>query len=239
MLKKLTALMMALTMMTASAAALAEEPCPLAREKGPDYVVHYVQNTPIEEEWFLDAELIGDSITDSLADYDVMETLTIDALIGQSPQGAYNNRSMRVGDQFMTMLDVAIMRNPKKLMIMLGSNGLDLKRVEQVAADYHTLLDKVLVALPDTEVYLLSITPVRRRVADAYPNLTMDNIWRFNDILLAMAEEHGVHFMDITTPLAGEDRLILEEYCTGDGAHLKPAGAQAVMDAIRLQVIPD
>lgn len=232
---RIKTLILALILTLLAASALAE--CPEAREPGADYVWQIRREEPVAESWFADAWLMGDSITESLANVDAIPELNIEIKIGQSPQGAVHNRDYVVDGQYYSMAEYVISRQPAKLLVMLGSNGLDHSPRLQVQESYHELLDMLLAALPDTELYLVSVTPITPQATQRYPKLTMPAIKYFNQEMAWLAEEHGVHYVDVYTPLLNESKTQIDErYCTGDGIHLTRAGAMKVAEAIRLQV---
>lgn len=231
-MKRCVAALCALLCLLAAPGALAES-CPFAREKAPGYAALRTDGEPVDGAWFADALMIGDSITESLWNYDVLPELAIYAVIGQSPQGAMNNINDLDG-KYQTMVDLVRDKQPAKLLVMLGSNGLDLGSVEKVLGDYHALLDALLEAVPGAQIYLLSVLPVREKVRERYRRLNEANIAAFNEGLLALASMHGVYYIDAHTPLL-DGAQIAQAYCAGDGMHLNQDGAQAVADAICAQ----
>ena len=234
-MKRFLILLAALLMACASAQAV--EDCAFCRTVDKDFQVQIKREKPVDHKWFKKSVMIGDSITRSLYNYEVLPNMHILSLIGQSPNGAMKNRQYRVKGEPTSMADKALSYKPKKLMIMLGSNGLDHGRLEQVAKDYHTLVDYFLERLPDADMYLLSVLPIGPAATKSSPSLTMNKIRQFNDELLAIATAHGLHYIDLFTPLLSDDGSRLRsQFSAGDGLHLTQKGAQEVADQIRMQV---
>ena len=230
-----TLILLLAVMIAGSAAAL--EPCAWAREPEAGFVTEIHRDTPVSEAWFEDAWLMGDSITESLANYDVLPTLPILSRIGQSPQGAMNNHVYEAPGRYRTMAEEIVFRAPKKLLVMLGSNGIDNTRLPVVLADYHRLVDFFAENLPETDIYLLAVTPVGPKVKERYRLLTMDNIRAFNAEMREMARTHGMHYIDLFTPLLSEDGLSVREgLSTRDGIHLSGEGAAVAAETIRMSV---
>lgn len=242
--------MLLLALALLSAAALAEETeefdvtreCWMHVRSVPEDFVYQVQHDePLGDEAFEDALIIGDSITLSLYDYDVIPTLAVEGHIGQSPVAAHMIRNMRYEGDEVSMYELAERMQPGKLLVMLGANGLDYSLRTKVQDDYHALLHDLMWSLRDTDIYLLAVTPVRpgvQKSKDA-PVLTLEKIRLFNEWLRELAISHGVRYIDIYTPLLGEDGASLKlEYATPDGIHLTMPGAYQLGDAIRKGVMP-
>lgn len=194
---------------------------------------------PVDDDFFKDDLLIGDSITASLDSRDVLPGLHIEYVIGLSPNAAlkYHNVSYKGKDY--TMAGLAAELQPRRLFVMLGSNGLDKMKSGVILDDYHLLLDELLDTLPNTEIYLLSVTPIRSPATkEKYPTFTHKRIVAFNKGLLQMAEAHGVHYIDNYTPLMQANMADgLKENFTGDGIHLTKQGAEKVAENIRTHVV--
>lgn len=211
--------------------------CAYAREKTAAYRCIQQTETPAEDSFFSDSLMIGDSICASLDDYDALPELWFETKIGQSAQAAYQSRNVSYQGTRCTMASLAGLASPERLFIMLGSNGLDLKTPEAALSDYHAMLDAILREAPETTVYIVSLTPVLSRIQKRFPGLTSEAVAQFNAMLLDLAQEHGIHYIDVATPLLDEEgKWAVPDYVTGDGLHLTRAGAQLVAQAIRLQV---
>ena len=218
-------------------AALAEEPCPHARPMAEDYACMLTYDEPAQEADFEDALLIGDSLAYSLADYGVIETLDVECYIGLSPEHVHKSRLIPYKNSYVTIVDVAVQYAPRKLLVMFGSNGLTYKDASEVLPSYHEMTDAILDALPEADIYLMSVTPVDTWVKQESRGLNMPNILTFNEGVRAIAESHGVHYIDVYTPLMAEDGSgIAKAYVATDGLHLSHEGAKVLTDAIRYQI---
>lgn len=221
---------------------LAEEtPCAHARSVPDDFVCELPEIDPVDAFYFSDAILIGDSIAASLDLREVIPELKIHYVIGLSPNAALKYSNVEYEGEKMTMEAMVTRIQPRKLFVMLGSNGLDQMKSGVILDDYHALLDQLLDDLPDTEIYLISVTPIRSPATkEKYPTFTHARIRAFNTGLLEMAQEHGVHYIDCYTPLMMENMNDgLKANFTGDGIHLTEQGAGLVAQAIRTHVAPE
>ncbi len=244
MKKRLLTLLLAGLMLCLCLPSLAEETakCPYARQVSDLFVSQVPECDPVDDTFFENSLLIGDSIASALEIREVLpSSLHIEYVIGLSPSKARTSKKVAYGDERVTMVELCQRMQPKNLFVMLGSNGLDRMKSGDIADDYHELLDELLQVLPDTEIYLLTVTPIRSPATKKeYPTFTHARIQDFNKRLIAMAEEHGVRVIDCYTPLMMENMRDGEKTnFTGDGIHLTQQGAEKVAQTIRTHVKPD
>lgn len=234
-LKRMGCLALMLMLLCDAGAAL--EKCKMQKETDENFAVQIQRKKPAADSWFKQAWIMGDSVSESLANYEVIPNLQVFHKTGQSPRGALRNHHYKVNGKYLTMAERMVTRTPEKLLLMLGSNGIDHEKLSSVKQEYHELVDYLMENLPDCDIYLLAVTPVAPVATKRYPKLTMDNIRSFNEEMYEIAKTHGLHYVDIFTPLLSEDgKRIRMGYNTGDGIHLTQKGAKAVADAIRMQV---
>lgn len=243
MKKRLLALLLSGLMLCLCPPSLAEEAekCPYARQVSDLFVSQVPECDPVDDTFFENSLLIGDSIASALEIREVLPSLHIEYVIGLSPSKARTSKKVAYGDERVTMVELCERMQPENLFVMLGSNGLDQMKSGDIANDYHELLDDLLQVLPDTtEIYLLTVTPIRSPATKKnYPTFTHARIQDFNKRLMAMAEEHGVRVIDCYTPLMMENMSDGDkDNFTGDGIHLTQQGAEKVAQAIRTHVKP-
>lgn len=243
MKKRLLILLLAGLMLCLCPLSLAEEvsKCPYARQVSDLFVSQVPECDPVDDAFFENSLLIGDSIASALEIREVLPSLHIEYVIGLSPSKARTSKKVAYGDERVTMVELCERMQPENLFVMLGSNGLDQMKSGDIAEDYHELLDALLQVLPDTEIYLLTVAPIRSPATKKnYPTFTHARIQDFNKRLIAMAEEHGVRVIDCYTPLMMENMRDGDKAnFTGDGIHLTQQGAEKVAQAIRTHVKPD
>ena len=233
-MRKLLAALLACALLTP---VLAEEPCPHARETAADYVCQLQFDEPAGDELFEEALLIGDSLAYSLADYGVIETLDVECYIGLSPEHVARARNMLYKGEYVTIVELAAASRPDKLLVLFGSNGLTYKDAAEVLVNYHGMVDAIVDTLPWADIYLLSVTPVDTWVKKEARGLNMGNILAFNEGVRSIAQAHGVHYIDVCTPLTAADGSgIHKDYVAKDGIHLTYEGARVLTETIRYQV---
>ena len=98
---------------------------------------------------------------------------------------------------------------------------------------YRLMLDMISQALPNTQIYVQSITPVRPEVRSSHPGLYKERLCEINNELAAIALEKNCYFLNLWEVLADENGDLIESYAQPDGYHLRPAGYAAWVDYLR------
>lgn len=136
-------------------------------------------------------------------------------------------------------LDALVSYAPQSVYILLGTNVLTQDRDYSSFLNYYGLmLDRIRELLPDADIYVQSITPVRPEVsADArHSGMYAERFIQVNNDLAALAVEKGCYFLDLWEVLADENGDLRAEYAQPDGYHLKPEGYTAWVDYLRTHV---
>lgn len=176
--------------------------------------------TDFDREFFADDLFIGDSITTGLSLYGDLPAENVAAAVGYTPYKAYNTE-ITLGDGTTgTAFDYAVKMQPKRIFIMLGSNGIT--TASAMEDSYRTLLEKLAKDCPDSAVYTLAVTPVTDdSTSAAYSNITNDMITEFNSFIKSLSDEMGVTYIDMYSLLSDENGFFLHEYAESDGLHFK------------------
>ena len=163
---------------------------------------------------------IGDSITTGLSLYGALSPKNVAAAVGYTPYKAYNTE-IALGDGTTgTAFDYAVKMQPKRIFIMLGSNGIT--TASAMEDSYRTLLDKLAAKCPDSTVYVMAVTPVTDdSTAASYANITNTMITDFNKFIKSLADEKGLTYIDMYSLLADDNGYFLHEYAENDGLHFK------------------
>lgn len=151
-------------------------------------------------EKFAAAAVIGDSIPQGFAEYDILNVSNVQAQIGAH----------------LTQLDSQIERakemSPVVVFISVGENdvvstGGD---VEVFIEQYTDVLDQINKELPEANVFVNSIFPVQQQAIDREPELA--GIDKYNQALKELCDSREIGFIDNT-------QLVQEQYFEPDGQH--------------------
>ncbi len=173
-----------------------------------------------DKEFFADDLFIGDSITTGLSLYGALPTRNVAAAVGYTPYKAYNTEIDLPDGTTGTAFDYAVKMQPKRIFLMLGSNGIT--TASAMEDSYRTLLNKLDKKCPDSKVYLLAVTPVTDDSSQAaYAGITNTMITDFNKFVRSLADEKGLTYIDMYSLLADENGFFLHDYAEKDGLHFK------------------
>lgn len=158
------------------------------------------------KEIFKNDLFLGDSITDSLSFYEIIEEPNVIAELGFTTRKSLSELD-KIGKQ-----------NPENIFIMLGMNDmLNNGESDKFVKDYSNLIKEIRERLPDTNIYIQSILPVHPKVKEKKPLLTNENIGNFNKALIKFAKDENINYINLS-PIIEEDKELLEP----DGIHAKP-----------------
>ena len=98
---------------------------------------------------------------------------------------------------------------------------------------YAGIVDRIRSAMPEAEIYVMSLTPVTRERSDE-GYYSIEQIRAFNAALFSMCEEKHCWYLDAFTPLCGEDGYLRPEYIGWDGSpHLSTEAYLAWEELVR------
>ena len=187
--------------------------------------------------WFDDAVMIGDSVSLKLKNFVVKQRQTEPGYFGcgqflASGSLGSGNALWDVEDEKSVhptfqgekmLLEQSIpLTGAKKIYLMLGVNDIAVYGLEGSVENYQTLLDNILAAVPDAQLYIQSATPICEGAEVGA--LTNENLELYNELVLAMCEQRGICFVDVASVLRDENGYLPREYCSdpdGMGIHLE------------------
>ena len=184
----------------------------------------------VERSSFSDVSFLGDSLTQGMQLYDTgLPNAHFCAYKGVGPNAVVNNTTCRRADGEKEIpMEALASQQPRALYILLGTNVLTADNdYSSFLTYYRLMLDMISQALPNTKIYVQSITPVRPEVSQKSPGLYKQRLCEINDALSAIALEKGCTFLNLWEALADENGDLIEEYAQPDGYHLLPAGYDA------------
>ena len=127
-------------------------------------------------------------------------------------------------------LDELVLRHaPRAVLLYEGDNDIAAGiEPEQVLAEFDAINAAIAERIPDTRIYILAVKPSIARW-QLWPAMTATN-----DLLKARAEnDPRLTFIDIATPMLGDDGEPLAEIFVADMLHMNAAGYDIWRDAVR------
>ncbi|SHN59169.1 SGNH/GDSL hydrolase family protein [Desulfitobacterium chlororespirans] len=154
---------------------------------------------------FRNSVFMGDSITEGFAFNEILPQEQVIAGAGATAGFSYDD------------LDALVEQKPDQVFIMLGSVDILMPvddPQELFGEDLRKLINRIKEELPGVEIYLQSITPVTQEALKQEPRYA--GIEAYNGILKEIADQSGIHYVDIGV-LARENPALFAE----DGIHFQ------------------
>ena len=184
----------------------------------------------VDKSVFNTASFLGDSLTQGMQMYTTgLPNAHFCAYKGVGPNAVVNNTTCRRADGEKEIpMEALTAQQPRALYILLGTNVLTADNdYTSFLTYYRLMLDMISQALPNTKIYVQSVTPVRPGVSQKSPGLNKERLCKINDELAAVALEKNCTFLNLWEALADENGDLIAEYAQPDGYHLLPAGYDA------------
>lgn len=180
-----------------------------------------VANTtaPVEQGDFSDALFIGDSRTEALKTYGVVEGASFLTHKGLMVNTAFTKPVIRNDSGTVTVVE-ALQQEPQhnRVYIMLGVNELGWPSIKTFIDDYGKLIDAVRSSQPNATIYVQSILPVSKKKSDSDSVYNNPRINQFNEQIQKMAAEKGVVYLEVNKALM-DDAGALPVGAATDGVH--------------------
>ncbi len=187
-----------------------------------------------EDEAYLDTCLfVGDSICGGLSHYGI---LPADHVISKGSVAARNIFDFKfgIGDSETDVLTAILNQKQDHIIFSMGINDVNMTDTETYVANYFNLLTMVAAYCPDSELIVLSITPI---LADSDFS-TNEKIDSYNAAIKEAIEKDGKpnwKYIDVSPELKNSAGGLKSSYESGDGIHL----AQAAYYAYLWQIVQE
>lgn len=183
-----------------------------------------------DKAFFSDDLFIGDSISTGLSIYDYLEPENVFAEVGLNPESAVSHK---IGDY--TCVEKAAEMQPKRIYVMLGTNGLAFMDSEYMSKKMTELVAELEMACPTAKICVISLPPVTKE-HDAEGNETMAKINEYNSKLEALCTMGGFTYVDICSKLQDSDGYFSSQYAEADGLHFLGSAYALLLGTIQNQI---
>lgn len=186
----------------------------------------------VDSSYLDDAVFIGDSISVSLSLYKALPAKNVIATQNVSLYQVINDKEVFATAKGKVSLKTALKgKDPKKIYVLLGANGMNGWSNKKQIGYYETLLDQLEDWYPDAIIYVESMTPVTASRNKTDKKINNTKIEDYNERLLKLVEERGdhVYYLNIAETLKTKYGNLKAKYDGGDGLHFSPAAAKAVV----------
>ncbi len=172
----------------------------------------------IDESYFKDAAFVGDSLTQGLQLYDILDTNVI-ANRGINLESIYKADKIRVAEGYTSVFAELERIQPAKIYIQLGMNDIAWRTEKDFTRLYGELIDKVQAEFPDAVLYIQSIFPVTGWYAQEDNGINNSKVVTYNQHLMELVQEKNCYYLDIHSVLVNENGA-LDDKASPDGIHL-------------------
>ena len=189
-------------------------------------------------EYFDDAAFVGDSITEGIKLYEVMTNATVVAARGINLDNVFTDDQIRTAQGNSTVMGALEAAEPKKIYIMFGANGVGWFTEQHFTDVYTKFVQAVKEQHPDSQIYLQSILPVTQEFDDSREDISNDKINRYNELVVEIAEEQKVHYLDVASAFKDEKGCLPED-SNGDGMHFGNKYYQKWFDYLKSHTVAE
>lgn len=198
------------------------------------------ESPAVDKSIFCTASFLGDSLTQGMQIYSSgLPEASFCAYRGANPSVVVNGTTCKRSDGGTEVpMEVLTARQPPVLYILLGTNVLNRDGdYSSFLTYYRLMLDMISQALPNTQIYVQSITPVRPEVRSSHPGLYKERLCEINNELAAIALEKNCAFLNLWEALADDNGDLKAEYAQPDGIHIKPEGYPAWVEYLATHTV--
>ena len=197
-----------------------------------------ITGSSVGDEYFDDAAFVGDSITEGIKLYEVMTNATVVAARGINLDNVFTDDQIRTAQGNSTVMGALEAAEPKKIYIMFGANGVGWFTEQHFTDVYTKFVQAVKEQHPDSQIYLQSILPVTQEFDDSREDISNDKINRYNELVVEIAEEQKVHYLDVASAFKDEKGCLPED-SNGDGMHFGNKYYQKWFDYLKSHTVAE
>ncbi len=192
--------------------------------------------TEYDSDFFSSDLFIGDSISTGYSLYGFLNDKNVYAKVGLNPSTVLTKSvSTCYGDiGISTMLTYTM---PKRVYIMLGSNGIQWLSVGNMLQSTDTLVDLIKEICPECDVVIISVPPVTAAYDSTVQDVdVMAKINEYNTSLNSYCTANGMLFVDAASILKDETGYFNKTYAESDGMHFKSSAYKTLLSKIQSDV---
>ncbi len=185
-----------------------------------------VETDEYDEAFFENDLFIGDSIYTGLTGYEFLPDKNVFAKMGLTPESGRSEENGKVDG--VTAVAKAKKMKPKRIFIMLGTNGLAYLGNTYMTEQMKLFIEDLKEASPESYIYVVAIPPVtKEHASQGKQPIVMVN--GYNKLLRSMCEPIGVVFLDLCSKLQDSSGYFDANYAEADGLHFKPAAYKRML----------
>ena len=193
-------------------------------------------DTDYDSDFFSSDLFIGDSISTGYSLYGFLNDKNVYAKVGLNPSTVLTKSvSTCYGDIGISSMLTYTM--PKRVYIMLGSNGIQWLSVGNMLQSTDTLVALIKEVCPECDVVIISVPPVTAAYDSTVQDVdVMAKINEYNTSLSSYCTANGMLFVDAASILKDETGYFNKTYAESDGMHFKSSAYKTLLSKIQSDV---
>lgn len=184
---------------------------------------------PVDDSWFADSLMIGDSRMVSLDLYSNLKDKNAEIYADES-LGVYGFASVPLQLSGSTAWDVMLKSERKHIYYWLGLNELSYCDNDEWKNSYSDIVSATVQAHPDADIYLIGML-MPKSVSSLEGDELQQKVTAQNEEIQKIAEENGVYCIDLNSEMCGKDGIMKDSYLWGNYA-LNTRGAEKVAELL-------
>lgn len=174
----------------------------------------------VRSDYFDDAVFVGDSLTEGIRGYSVMENTSVLAITGLGIDNFFTREGIKDENGERITVQAALDKmQPGKIYLLLGTNALGYDK-ESFKAAYSRVVSALKSAHPGSILYVQSMLPVTSNVQEKYPSVSNEKIVEYNAYIKEVCQEvGGVWYVNVHEALVDENGELPLEASPNDGIH--------------------
>lgn len=193
-------------------------------------------DTDYDSDFFSSDLFIGDSISTGYSLYGFLNDKNVYAKVGLNPSTVLTKSvTTCYGDIGISSMLTYTM--PKRVYIMLGSNGIQWLSVGNMLQSTDTLVALIKEVCPECDVVIISVPPVTAAYDSTVQDVdVMAKINEYNTSLSSYCTANGMLFVDAASILKDETGYFNKTYAESDGMHFKSSAYKTLLSKIQSDV---
>lgn len=218
-------------------AQVTEQTTQAVTEQQTESVVTAPAHSDVYDVDFFSSDLfIGDSISTGYSLYGFLDEKNVFAKVGLNPSSAATKAIATCYGE----IDVSTMltyTNPKRVYIMLGSNGIQWLSTGSMLQSTDLLVNLIKEVCPDTNIVIVGVPPVTPKYDASVPDLDiMQLVNDYNASLSTYCQSNGLLFVDTASVLKNSEGYFESAYAESDGMHFKYSAYKVLLSKIQSDV---
>ena len=183
------------------------------------------QTTPVAdtgdlETFFSDSVFIGNSLTEGLQYAGGVKSAKYLAATSLNVVDVFTRQFVKTSSGMKTALEALEDIQCSKIYVMFGINEIGWPYPKVYEERYIKVINKIKQIKPNATIYIQSMLPVSKSLANTDKMYKSSNMKEFNDAMEDAAKQTGCIFVDVTKGVANSEGYLPEEAAV-DGMHMK------------------